>query len=129
MTEGGMRTTRIFGFVAIGAATALFGVAQAARPAGKVARPPAAGRANGKQVFARWCAECHAAGPGHPGTQSLQVKYQGETPAVLTDRADLTPEVTAYFVRNGVSLMPFFRKTEISDRELRDLSAYLAKGK
>lgn len=83
--------------------------------------------ANGAQVYSRWCAPCHARGPGHPGTQSLEVKYRGKNmPAALEDRTDLSPPVTAYFVRNGVALMPQFRKTEISDAELRDLAAYLA---
>jgi mono/diheme cytochrome c family protein len=29
-------------------------------------------------------------------------------------------------VRRGVSIMPFFRKTEISDADLQALAAYLA---
>ena len=86
--------------------------------------------ARGRQVWNYWCAPCHARGPGHPGTQSLAVKYRGQpTPAALEDRTDLTPELTRYFVRNGVALMPPFRKTEISDAELADLSAYLARKK
>jgi mono/diheme cytochrome c family protein len=86
--------------------------------------------ATGKQIYARWCVECHGRGPGHPGTQSLEVKYRGkDVPAPLEDRTDLSPQVTIYFVRHGVALMPPFRKTEISDAQLRDLAAYLAKGK
>lgn len=81
----------------------------------------------GKQVYVYWCAECHDRGPGHPGTQSLEVKYHGSPPAALEDRTDLLPAVTAYFVRNGSALMPPFRKTEISDADLQDLAAYLAK--
>jgi len=86
-------------------------------------------RANGKQVWDHWCAPCHARGPGHPGTQSLQIKYHGTPPAALKDRTDLTPGITAMYVRQGIDLMPFFRKTEVSDKDLRDLSAYLDKGK
>jgi mono/diheme cytochrome c family protein len=95
------------------------------------AQSPAKGDpAKGKAVFAYWCATCHARGPGNPGTQSLEVKYRGtDVPAALEDRTDMTPPVTALFVRKGVALMPPFRKTEISDADLRDLSAYLAKGK
>jgi mono/diheme cytochrome c family protein len=95
------------------------------------AQVPAKGDpARGKAVFDYWCATCHARGPGNPGTQSLEVKYRGQgIPAALEDRTDLSPPVTALFVRKGVALMPPFRKTEISDAELRDLSAYLAKGK
>ncbi|MEZ5894532.1 MAG: c-type cytochrome [Parvularculaceae bacterium] len=87
----------------------------------------AANIANGKAVYDAWCGACHDPGPGHPGTQSLDIKYGGKVPAALEERTDLSPETTAYFVRNGFALMPFFRKTEISDADLRDLSAYLAK--
>ena len=83
--------------------------------------------ANGKIVYDYWCGACHDPGPGHPGTQSLEIKYNGDIPAALEDRTDLSPELTAHFVRNGYALMPFFRKTEISDDDLRDLSAYLAR--
>jgi (+)-pinoresinol hydroxylase len=89
----------------------------------------AAGPGEGKRVFDQWCAECHAPGPGHPGTQSLQVKYRGSLAPALEERTDLTQPITSFYVRSGVALMPFFRKTEISDADLRELAAYLAKGK
>ncbi|EZP72003.1 p-cresol methylhydroxylase subunit [Sphingomonas paucimobilis] len=93
----------------------------------------------GKMVYDRWCAACHGPGDGGedyftkqivprlPGTNALRVKYQGELPELLEERKDLTPETVAYFVRHGVSIMPSFRKTEISDRELADLGAYLSR--
>jgi mono/diheme cytochrome c family protein len=80
----------------------------------------------GGQVFQAWCAPCHAPGPGNPGTQALDAKYKGLKPGALEQRTDLTPAVTAAFVRNGVSIMPFFRKTEISDADLDALGAYLS---
>ena len=80
----------------------------------------------GKRVFDRWCVECHGDGPRYPGTASLAVKYGKDLPAALEHREDLTPEVTAFFVRKGVSIMPPFRKTEISDAELAALGAYLS---
>jgi mono/diheme cytochrome c family protein len=81
----------------------------------------------GKVVFDYWCAPCHAPGPGHPGTQSLQIKYRGsEVPAVLEERQDLTPPIVETFVRNGILSMAPFRKTEITDAELADLAAYLS---
>src|ERR1700733_11638567 len=86
-------------------------------------QPPAV---SGKAVYEHWCAPCHAPGPGHPGTQSLQVKYAGKLPPVLLDRTDLSPQVVAVFVRQGVLLMAPFRKTEITDAELSALSAYVA---
>lgn len=84
-------------------------------------------QARGKEVYGHWCTPCH--GPNarkHPGTSALQVLYKGEKPAVLEERLDLTPEIVAFYVRNGVSIMPFFRKTEISDEDLAALGAYLA---
>jgi (+)-pinoresinol hydroxylase len=91
---------------------ALCGAAQAAAP-------------DGKAVYEHWCAPCHAAGPGHPGTQSLQFKYQGKLPPVLLDRTDLAPQVVSAFVRQGVLLMAPFRKTEITDADLSALASYV----
>lgn len=81
--------------------------------------------ARGEQVFAYWCAPCHSAGPGMPGTQALQAKYGGKLPALLLQRSDLTPTLVTYTVRHGVSVMPYFRKTEISDADLEALGAYI----
>lgn len=81
----------------------------------------------GQATYTRWCAPCHAAGPGHPGTQALAAKYRGDRPDALEARTDLTPDLVRYFVRHGVSVMPFFRKTEISDDELAALSGWLAR--
>ena len=83
---------------------------------------------HGQKVYEYWCATCH--GPGSlPGTVALQTKYKGAKPALLSERTDLLPAVTKTFVRHGVSIMPFFRKTEISDADLDALAAYLARNK
>ena len=79
----------------------------------------------GRAVYEYWCATCHAAGPGMPGTQALEVKYNGNLPAVLTQRQDLTAEFVAVIVRTGISVMPPFRKTEITDAELAALGEYI----
>ncbi|HZF28512.1 MAG TPA: cytochrome c [Gammaproteobacteria bacterium] len=84
------------------------------------------GKLDGKAVFTKWCAPCHGDGPGKPGTAALQALYKGAKPALLEQRTDLPPELTKQFVRTGVSVMPFFRKTEISDVELEALAGYLA---
>ena len=81
----------------------------------------------GKQVYQYWCWNCHGEGVGKPGTQALAAKYKGSKPAILDQRTDLTPNLTKIFVRKGVSIMPFFRKTEISDAQLDALAAYLAR--
>lgn len=85
----------------------------------------AADAEHGQSVYEHWCAPCHAPGPGHPGTQSLQFKYDGDLPAVLLERDDLTPEAIEVFVRQGVLSMAPFRKTEITDAELDALTAYM----
>ena len=82
--------------------------------------------ARGNDVFQNWCAPCHAPGARHPGTQALEALYKGAKPAALEQRTDLLPELTRAFVRTGVSVMPPFRKTEISDADLEALAAYLA---
>ena len=94
--------------------------------AGGAARAQDSLAARGNEVFQYWCAACHAPGPRHPGTQALDVLYKGAKPAALEQRTDLLPELTRAFVRTGVSVMPPFRKTEISDAELAALAAYLA---
>jgi mono/diheme cytochrome c family protein len=93
--------------VLVAAAALAFAVAAQAQDGGKP---------DGKAVFTKWCAPCHGDGPGKPGTAALQALYKGAKPALLTKQ----------FVRTGVSVMPFFRKTEISDAELEALAAYLA---
>ena len=80
----------------------------------------------GMEVFQKWCAPCHAPGPKHPGTQALAALYKGKKPAALEKRTDLTPQLVSYFVRNGVSVMTPFRKTEIGDADLAALGAYLS---
>ena len=84
---------------------------------------------NGKTVFNKWCLPCHGDGPGYPGTAALAAKYNGEIPAVLQSRKDMTEDFVKLFVRQGVSIMPFFRKTEITDSELNNLAAYLSSKK
>ncbi|HEV7715198.1 MAG TPA: cytochrome c [Steroidobacteraceae bacterium] len=81
----------------------------------------------GREVFQYWCTACHGDGPGKPGTTALQTKYNGKKPALLEARKDLTPALTKFFVRNGISVMPPFRKTEITDADLSALAAYLAR--
>lgn len=104
--------------LAFGATLALAKPRPAAVPAGPAAP-------SGKQVYDRWCAACHAPGRRIPGTAALAAKYGADVPAALEQRKDLDPAVIKYFVRQGVSIMPSFRKTEITDRELDALAGYL----
>ena len=89
-----------------------------------------AGNEHGRKVYRKWCAPCHAPGPEtHPGTEALTAKYGDGKPGALEERTDLTVEYTKQMVRQGVSIMPFFRQTEISDADLEALAAYLARSR
>jgi (+)-pinoresinol hydroxylase len=80
----------------------------------------------GRAVYEYNCATCHGAGPQKPGTAALAKKYMGQdVPPILEQRRDLTPDMIRYFARNGVNMMPTFRKTEISDEQMSDMIAYL----
>ncbi|WP_233808777.1 c-type cytochrome [Paraburkholderia sp. HP33-1] len=80
----------------------------------------------GRHVFDQWCVSCHGVGDRMPGTASLAAKYRGSIPAALEERTDLNPDFIRYFVRNGVLIMPAFRKTEVSDADLAALADYLS---
>ncbi len=92
-------------------------------PAEEPLDPQAAGHA----VYTKWCAPCHDPGVIHPGTNALTAKYRGVKSGVLLEWTDLPPETVRYLVRHGISVMPQFRKTEISEAELDALSHYVAK--
>ena len=70
-------------------------------------------RAAGAAVYGKWCSDCHSTAGG-PGSM-----------AILNQRVDLAPDYVSQIVRHGVSFMPSFRKTEISDTELAQLDSYL----
>lgn len=77
--------------------------------------------------YQKYCSACHGEGVGRPGTMALQAKYKGAVPALLEKRTDLTPPLIKMYVRNGLTVMPNFRKTEISDSELDAIAAYLTR--
>jgi mono/diheme cytochrome c family protein len=97
------------------------------------AQPSAAQIARGQELFDYWCATCHGPGIGNdgapylPGEAALRAKYQGALPALLQERTDMTPELVKHYVRAGITIMPFFRKTEISDAELNAIASYLTR--
>ncbi len=88
---------------------------------------PKPGEPPGWAQFQRACSVCHGSGPAKPGTRALEAKYRGKLPALLEKRTDLTQAYVQYIVRHGVSVMPPFRKTELSDRDLEAIAAYLAR--
>jgi (+)-pinoresinol hydroxylase len=83
--------------------------------------------AAGREVYLKWCAPCHAPGVTHPGTHALMTKYEGIKSGVLLEWTDLPASTVTYTVRHGISVMPQFRKTEISDAELDALARYLSR--
>ena len=91
----------------------------------------AADVSRGERLYEQWCQGCHdRLGPTRetmPGTTPLAVRYQGTLPAALVDRDDLTPELVKVYVRKGISFMPTFRKTELTDAELDDIVAFLVR--
>jgi len=109
---------------------ALVAVAVAAASA---AAQDAAQVENGRALYEYWCAPCHGPGIGNngaqhlPGTDALRVKYRGALPALLTERTDMAADLVKTYVRQGITVMPFFRKTEIDERELEAIAAYLTR--
>ncbi|MEY4761697.1 MAG: Cytochrome c6 [Pseudomonadota bacterium] len=87
----------------------------------------AADAPDGARVFAKWCAPCHAPGITHPGTHALMAKYSGVKGGDITEWTDVPPDYVKTMVRRGISVMPHFRKTEISDRELDALAGYVTR--
>ena len=80
---------------------------------------------DGKTLYELYCIACHGQGPGHPGTMRLQERV-GEAQAALLDRDNLPPEYIKLVVREGFKLMPPFRPSEITDRQLDELAAYIS---
>jgi len=97
-----------------------------AAPPAAAASPVAIARPAGAVIFGKWCGDCHATAGG-PGSMALQRRYKGTLPAILEQRSNLPADYVALAVRRGVSFMPSFRKTEISDAELALVADYLAK--
>lgn len=79
----------------------------------------------GKDVYNYWCAACHL--PGKPAFIALLTLHEGAVPPDLEARPDLDAQYVQYIVRNGLSVMPHFRKTQITDSQLDALANYLAK--
>lgn len=80
---------------------------------------------DGKTLYELYCMACHGQGPGHPGTMRLQERVGAEQAALL-DRDNLPPEYIKLVVREGFKLMPPFRPSEITDRQLDELAAYIS---
>lgn len=97
-----------------------------AHTAPPAAAPATMARSASGKVFDKWCSDCHSR-PTGTGSMALQRKYGGNPSAILEQRSDLNPDYVRQVVRHGISFMPSFRKTEISDAEVALLGAYLSK--
>jgi mono/diheme cytochrome c family protein len=94
------------------------GVAAAAEPA------PTSDQAKGRALFNASCSYCHGE-RGHATT--LLAKRVGAESAVLEKRTDLNPEFIRAVVRHGINSMPWYRRAELSDRDLDSIAAYLTR--
>lgn len=119
-------------FIIVLGAVALLGAG--ARGMARPEQPDSARQ--GRAVYAQWCLGCHARWPARPGdppmgrfppagTLRLQQRYQNAMPSALEDRHDLAPDMVRMTVRNGITIMPPTRKSEVSDAQLDALVIYL----
>ena len=98
---------------------------------GVAAAQEAASVERGQAKFEHSCAPCHGDGVGDdgramlPGTDALRIKYQGALPALIEQRTDLNADAIRTFVRRGTWSMPPFRPTEVTERDIQDIAAYL----
>lgn len=116
------------GFTAV-LALILCGISCAtARAADPSAAPAAAMPTPGAGIYDKWCSDCHRH-PAGPGTRALERRYRGTVPSILEQRDNVNAELVKLVVRRGMSFMPSFRKTEISDAELAQVASYLARSK
>jgi (+)-pinoresinol hydroxylase len=115
------RTGRMAAYIGIALTTLAPVAALAQQPASQAATQ------RGNELYQYWCATCHGRGPGQPGTTALAAKYKGALPGLLEERTDLSLQSVRFNVRRGTSIMPFFRKTEISDADLDAIAQYLAR--
>ena len=113
MTRFRPRSARVVAACAVLAVAMSGCAAEGTSPPPVPALPATPVRSAAAQIFVKWCGDCH--GPGGPGSMALERKYGGKLPAVLQQRSDLRPNYVKLVVRRGMSFMPSFRKTEISD--------------
>jgi len=77
-----------------------------------------------QSFYADRCERCH--GPSGWGTRTLAKRLPAGQ-AELTRRAQLSASYIAFVVRHGVGSMPQFTPTELTDRQLAELAAWLAR--
>lgn len=81
--------------------------------------------ARGESLFAAHCGLCHFA--GETGTFMLKRRLDAAQPALLAERTDLEKEYVETVVRQGLNSMPWFTRAQLTDAEMKAISAYLAR--
>jgi len=79
-------------------------------------------QAKGRALFNESCSYCHGE-RGHATT--LLGKRLGAENAMLERRKNLSMELIRHVVRHGINSMPWYRRAELSDRELESIAVYL----
>lgn len=85
----------------------------------------AAPSADGRALFQARCAMCH--GASGMGTLLL-ARRMPSAQAPLEVRADLTRDYVIQAARSGIGNMPRVQRGEVSDGDLAQIAAYLARG-
>jgi len=80
--------------------------------------------APGAETFRMECAMCHR---GFSTGVLMLERRLGKEYAILEERKDLNPDYIRAVVRNGLINMPAFSKVELTDEELDEIAAYLAR--
>ena len=79
---------------------------------------------HGRALFGASCSYCHGE-RGH--ATALLAKRLGKDHAQLEQRTDLSATLIRHVVRHGINSMPWYRRAELTDRELDAIAAYLTR--
>ena len=117
-TADPMRCLRSLLLLAIAARTArraaIHAPWRAARSCSRASAPPATAPTAATSVV-----------PCCPAPMRCASSTRASCPRLLEQRTDLTPAVIKAYVRTGTWSMPPFRKTELSDAQIDEISAYI----
>ena len=79
----------------------------------------------GSEVFEHYCSHCHGTADA-PATMQLS-RTPGKDKGLLTQRTDLAPDYIEYIVRHGLKSMPPFAPSDLDEKKLKALTAFLMK--
>jgi mono/diheme cytochrome c family protein len=84
--------------------------------------PLSARQMEGRQLFEATCIHCHD--PSGWGTRDL-ARRLGADRSRLMERTDLDADYIRAVVRKGINSMPWYTRTDLSDRQIEAISDYL----